>query len=70
MQRLLKCPFCGGIPYLEDHSRVVKAGKKTRAAYVRCTNCGARTGWIDCEEFSRGIATQMAIDGWNRRVDL
>ena len=37
------CPFCGGEARLQKHERVFIHGKTTRAAYVRCLQCNART---------------------------
>lgn len=68
MSKLKECPFCGGEPYLEERSRVVARGEKTRAAYVRCTVCGARQGWVDIYEHGRKKAKEIAIDLWNQRV--
>ena len=40
---LKACPFCGGRPYIESHSRGFVKGVSCRVAYVRCTECNTRT---------------------------
>ena len=43
MAELKPCPFCGGKPYLETRHRAFINGETTRVAFVRCTECEART---------------------------
>lgn len=69
---LKKCPFCGGEAYLEKSSRVYNKGKTEKAAFVRCTNCMARTGKVmlsdyNCTSHSRE-AEEKAVELWNRRI--
>ena len=69
---LKECPFCGGEAYLEKSSRVYYKGKTAKAAYVRCTDCEARTGKVmisdyGCTSHSKD-AEEKAVEVWNRRV--
>lgn len=58
MDKLKPCPFCGG--KAEFYATCMDY------AYVKCRECGARTGNI---ELSYEYATKdVAIEAWNRRV--
>lgn len=60
-QKLRECPFCGG--KAEYRSTCAGAGY----AYVKCTACNARTGYI---ALSFDYSTKdVAIEAWNRRVN-
>lgn len=65
---LKSCPFCGGKPYIESRSRAFINGETTRVAYVRCSECNART-----ERFPNSIgareSARLAVDAWNKRFD-
>ena len=69
--QLKLCPFCGGVPYLERGSRTIINGEKTRVAYVRCEDCGARTARYRLDDFGRSSssveAEKCAVDHWNMR---
>lgn len=68
---LLSCPFCGGEPYLERSARAYVSGKTENVAYVRCTNCNARSGKVPLSKYGKsshsGQAVQEAMDLWNAR---
>lgn len=68
MHNLKACPFCGGRPYIESHSRCYINGESTRAAYVRCTDCESRT-----ERFPVSLGQRKAVDAavnrWNARYE-
>ena len=53
---LLPCPFCGG----EAEERVKGRGTSDPKYYVRCAECGCRTGETVC--------SPAHIRTWNRRV--
>ena len=53
MAELKPCPFCGGKPYLETRHRAFINGETTRVAFVRCTECEARTQRFSIEVFGR-----------------
>lgn len=65
---LKSCPFCGGKPYIESRSRAFIDGETTHVAYVRCSECNART-----ERFPNSIgareSVRLAVDAWNKRFD-
>lgn len=67
------CPFCGGKPYLEQNSRNFVNGESTRVAYVRCTECHARSERFRLTDFGHTShsteAETKAVEAWNRRVD-
>ena len=70
---LKPCPFCGGNPYLETRHRAFIQAQTTRVAFVRCTECEARTQRIPlvdfgCTSFSFE-ANKKAIEAWNRRTE-
>ena len=73
MAELKPCPFCGGKPYLETRHRAFINGETTRVAFVRCTECEARTQRFSIEVFGRtsysGEANARAIEHWNRRIE-
>ena len=70
-EKLKPCPFCGGEARLQKHERVFIHGKTTRAAYVRCLQCDARTERVPYEEFGKSSysadAHIKAVNAWNRR---
>lgn len=71
-EKLKPCPFCGGGARLQKHERVFIHGKTTRAAYVRCLQCNARTERVPYEEFGKSSysadAHIKAVNAWNRRA--
>lgn len=70
-QKLLPCPFCGGLGQVEGHFRAYKNGKPGhRVCLVWCVKCSARTGKYDPEEYETySDALDAAINAWNSRVD-
>lgn len=68
-QELKPCPFCGGKPYVETRHRVFIKSETVRAAFVRCTNCNARTGRMPLKEYGSAAAVNGAIEAWNRRIE-
>ena len=68
---LKPCPFCGGKPYLEQSSRAFVNGEPGRVAFVRCTNCEARTGKVPLMKYGKTSnsieANDEAVELWNRR---
>lgn len=67
------CPFCGGKPYLETSHRAFIGGKSTRVAYVRCTECEARSGRFELRDFGKSShsteANRRAVAAWNARCE-
>ena len=64
--KLKPCPFCGG---------EAKVGVKTFdifnvGAYVFCAECGARTTITHSNTGLYRKSEQLAIDAWNKRVDI
>ena len=72
MEELKPCPFCGGKPYLETRHRAFIKAQTTRVAFVRCTECNARTNRFELQSFgctrSSKEANTKAIEAWNRRI--
>ena len=68
MHNLKACPFCGGRPFIESHSRAFLKGEPTHVAYVRCSECEARTTKIP---ISIGLseAVHRAVNRWNSRFN-
>ena len=68
---LLPCPFCGGRAVLERSHRAFVNGETTRVAFVRCSQCNARSGRTKLSDFGStshsSLAEQTVIDNWNRR---
>ena len=66
------CPFCGGMPYIEEHSRGYVNGQSTRVCYVRCKECNARSPRVDLKDY--GVtshspkAIQDVVDAWNKSI--
>ena len=73
MAELKPCPFCGGKPYLETRHRAFINAKTTRVAFVRCTECEARTQRVPLTDFGCTSysfkANEKAIEAWNRRAE-
>ena len=69
---LKPCPHCGGEAYLERKHRAFIHAQTTRVAFVRCTECNARSGRYKLEDYStRNASTEaerLAVESWNRRV--
>ena len=69
---LLPCPFCGGKPYLERHSRAFINAQTTKVAYVRCTQCDARSQRVPLSDYGKtsrsAEAERVVINAWNRRT--
>jgi len=65
------CPFCGGRPYIESHSRGYLKGESQKVVYVRCTECGARSDKmaIHADGLSNGEVIKAAVRKWNARYD-
>lgn len=72
IEPLKPCPFCGGPAYLETNHRAFIKGETTKVAYVRCTECNARSGRYELRDFgctsTSGEANRLAVEAWNRRV--
>ena len=47
---LKPCPHCGGVAYLERAHRAFINAQTTRVAFVRCTECNARSGRYKLED--------------------
>ena len=73
MIELKPCPFCGGKPYLETRHRAFIQAQTTRVAFVRCTECNARTNRFELKSFgctsSSKKKKKKAIEASNRRAD-
>ena len=73
MDELKPCPFCGGKPYLETRHRAFIKAQTTRVAFVRCTECEARTQRFELQAFGHTSyseeANKKAIEAWNRRAE-
>lgn len=65
---LKTCPFCGGTPYIESHSRGFVKGVSTRVAYVRCKDCNMRTERFPVSMGNRE-AVDLAVKRWNMRFN-
>ena len=63
------CPFCGGMPYIESHSRAFVNRESTRVAFVRCKDCNTRTERIPLDPIGQAEAVQRAVNRWNSRFD-
>ena len=62
---LRPCPFCGTA---EPSSEIVRAyGKSDWRSKMRCTACGASSGWSD--PMGHDDSTSAAIEIWNMRVN-
>ena len=72
-EKLKPCPFCGGEARLQKRERVFIEGKTTRASYVRCLRCNARTERIPYEKFGKSNysseAHVEAVAAWNKRFE-
>lgn len=55
MEKLKKCPFCGG------EAQMCAGSSKGEIAWVYCEKCGAESGTRDTAE--------KAAEAWNRRVN-
>ena len=68
---LLPCPFCGGKPYLERSARAFVKGQTEHVAFVRCTNCCARSGNVRLAKYGKTShseeAVEEAVSRWNTR---
>lgn len=69
---LKDCPHCGGKAYLERCHRAFVDAKSTRVAFVRCTECNARSGRFRLLDYGTSknhseVAEQKAVDAWNKR---
>ena len=69
---LKPCPFCGGRAYLERSSRGFVNGESTRVAFVRCTQCNARSGREKLSDYgctsTSSEACHKVSAAWNKRV--
>ena len=67
------CPFCGGKGYLETNQRNFIYGKPCRVAYVRCTQCCARSGKVPLAKYGKTShsieAVKDAVNSWNKRSE-
>ena len=73
MQYELKpCPHCGGKAYLERSHRAFINAQTTRVAFVRCTECSARSGRFLLRDYGHTSssleAEEAAVRAWNLRV--
>ena len=68
LHNLKACPFCGGKPYIESHSRGFVDGKSTRVAYVRCSECNCRTERLPIS-IGQAEAVRAVVNKWNCRFD-
>ncbi len=72
MYQIKLCPFCGGRPYLEGHTRAFINGETTKVAFVRCTQCSARSGRFNLADFGKSSwsidACKAAVEAWNSRA--
>jgi uncharacterized Zn finger protein len=61
------CPFCGGQGFISWQS---VCGGEDRGCFVRCENCGSRTGDVYLWETNdqAGLAVLKAYEMWNRRA--
>lgn len=67
-RRLLKCPFCNGMPKLRRKNRTIINGETKRNCYVYCSTCDSRGTRFIYDDFATTEEThQKAIDAWNRR---
>ena len=57
-ERLLKCPFCGGVPIVFESSN----GPFAFGKYVVCEKCGCQTLLYTGKD-----AEEKAIESWNNR---
>lgn len=57
-KRLLKCPFCGGVPIVFESSN----GPFAFGKYVVCGKCGCQTLLYTGKD-----AEEKAIESWNNR---
>ena len=69
MHNLKACPFCGGRPFIESHSRAFLKGEPTHVAYVRCSECEARTSKIPIDPIGQAEAVKRAVNRWNSRFE-
>ena len=65
---LKACPFCGGRPYIESRIRGFVNGESARVAYVRCTDCNARTDRIPIS-IGQAKAVDAVVNKWNARYN-
>ena len=67
---LLPCPFCGGRGHLERSARCFVGGLPSKAAFVRCVDCEARTSKVPIEKYGNTShsteAEKEAVEFWNR----
>ena len=72
MEKLKRCPFCGGEAYLENSHRAFIDGKTSRVSLVRCKRCNARSGRVLHSDYGKNCncleADRLAVQYWNRRV--
>lgn len=72
--KIKNCPFCGGKPYLERSHRAFIKAQTTRVAFVRCTECDARTGRVELSKYGNtshsAKAEEEAIKLWNNRQPM
>ena len=68
MHNVKACPFCGGRPYIESHSRAFIGGETTRVAYVRCSECNARSERVPIS-IGQSEAVKRVVAQWNCRYN-
>ena len=69
---LKPCPHCGGKAYLERRHRAFIKAETTHVAFVRCTQCSARSGRFKLADYGTPNhseeAERLAVEAWNLRV--
>lgn len=72
--KIKNCPFCGGKPYLERSHRAFIKAQTTRVAFVKCTECNARSGRVELSKYGNtshsAKAEEEAIKLWNNRQPM
>ena len=71
---LKTCPFCGGLPYVEESSRGYVNGESTKVCYIRCRKCNARSERVNIKDFGHTSrseeALNLVVESWNRRAEF
>ena len=59
MDKLKRCPFCGGEAFLQKHR--VMGDERFTETWIQCLECFATT--------RNYLSAKRAIEAWNRRVE-